>query len=38
MGKTPDFNKQIRDYYKLRDWDWNTGKPGKEKLEELELT
>lgn len=38
MGKTPDFNKQIREYYKLRDWDWNSGKPSRKKLQELGLT
>lgn len=27
----------LPDYYKLREWDWETGYPTKEKLQELGL-
>ncbi|MCX7981588.1 MAG: aldehyde ferredoxin oxidoreductase family protein [Syntrophales bacterium] len=31
-GKTPDLEIMLREYYSYRDWDWETGKPKKEKL------
>lgn len=37
LGNVPDFDKQLREYYKYRRWDWPSGKPTREKLEELEL-
>ena len=37
LGNVPDFDKQSREYYKYRKWDWLSGKPTREKLEELEL-
>ena len=37
FGNVPDFDKQLREYYKYRRWDWLSGKPTREKLEELEL-
>jgi aldehyde:ferredoxin oxidoreductase len=33
----PDMDKMLREYYAYRSWDWETGKPSKEKLLELEL-
>jgi len=27
----------LREYYQARGWDWDTGKPSREKLEELGL-
>jgi len=38
LGNVPDFDKQLREYYRHRQWDWLSGKPTKEKLKELELT
>ncbi|HDN73959.1 MAG TPA: hypothetical protein ENG16_02910, partial [Archaeoglobus sp.] len=29
--------KLLKEYYEARSWDWETGKPRKEKLEELGL-
>ena len=39
LGKadTIDLNPMLKEYYKLRGWDYETGKIKKEKLEELEL-
>ena len=37
LGNVPDFDKQLREYYEHRRWDWLSGKPMKEKLQELEL-
>ncbi len=34
-GHTPDFETLLREYYAQRDWDWETGKPSREKLEKL---
>ena len=31
----PDMDKMLREYYAYRSWDWETGKPSKEKLLEL---
>ncbi|MEM2468182.1 MAG: aldehyde ferredoxin oxidoreductase family protein [Candidatus Jordarchaeales archaeon] len=36
-GKTPNMEELLKEYYKARKWDWETGKPTKEKLEELGL-
>jgi len=36
-GKSPDMDVLLREYYDFRKWDWNTGKPTKEKLVELGL-
>lgn len=36
-GKTPNMEVLLKEYYKFRKWDWETGKPTKEKLEELGL-
>jgi aldehyde:ferredoxin oxidoreductase len=36
-GYVPDFDGMIRAYYEIRGWDWDTGKPKKEKLLELGL-
>ncbi|MBD3215952.1 MAG: aldehyde ferredoxin oxidoreductase [Candidatus Lokiarchaeota archaeon] len=37
-GQVPDFNKLLSDYYKKRNWDWETGKPTRKILEELDLS
>jgi aldehyde:ferredoxin oxidoreductase len=37
-GKSPDMDTLLREYYEFRQWDWETGKPKKEKLIELGLT
>ncbi|MFX1259182.1 MAG: aldehyde ferredoxin oxidoreductase family protein [Promethearchaeota archaeon] len=36
-GKAPNLEIMLKKYYKYRDWDWETGKPKKEKLIELGL-
>ena len=36
-GVQPDLEVMLKDYYQYRGWDWETGKPGKEKLIELGL-
>lgn len=36
-GKVPDMDLLLKEYYKFRKWDWDTGKPSKEKLIELGL-
>jgi len=36
-GIEPDMEKMLREYYQFRGWDWETGRPTKEKLLELEL-
>jgi aldehyde:ferredoxin oxidoreductase len=36
-GKLPDMAVLLKEYYDFRKWDWNTGKPTKEKLLELGL-
>ncbi|MBI4763638.1 MAG: aldehyde ferredoxin oxidoreductase family protein [Deltaproteobacteria bacterium] len=36
-GKTPDMNLLLKDYYKYREWDWDTGRPTEKKLNELGL-
>jgi len=37
VGKSPDMDTMLREYYAFRKWDWETGKPTKEKLVELGL-
>lgn len=34
-GHVPDFELMMREYYAYRNWDWDTGKPSREKLEHL---
>jgi aldehyde:ferredoxin oxidoreductase len=36
-GTKPDMDLLLKDYYKYRKWDWNTGRPTKEALEETGL-
>jgi aldehyde:ferredoxin oxidoreductase len=36
-GKSPDMAVMLKEFYDFRKWDWNTGKPTKEKLLELGL-
>ncbi len=36
-GTTPDLELMLRDYYACRGWDWETGRPTREKLVELGL-
>lgn len=39
MGSTKgielNLEENLKTYYKLRNWDWETGKPTQEKLDEL---
>jgi aldehyde:ferredoxin oxidoreductase len=37
VGKSPDMETLLKDYYTFRKWDWATGKPSREKLVELGL-
>jgi aldehyde:ferredoxin oxidoreductase len=37
-GIRPDMEKMLKEYYRYRGWDWQTGKPTNEKLMELGLT
>ncbi|MHA1722624.1 MAG: aldehyde ferredoxin oxidoreductase C-terminal domain-containing protein, partial [Candidatus Baldrarchaeia archaeon] len=39
QGLTPrdQFEQALKEYYDIREWDWETGKPKKEKLKELGL-
>jgi aldehyde:ferredoxin oxidoreductase len=37
QGHVPDLELMLTEYYETRGWDPETGKPGREKLEELEL-
>ena len=37
MGKAPDFDKLKNYYYKVRNWDPQTGIPNKEKIRKLGL-
>ncbi len=34
-GNVPEFNLMLKEYYAARDWDWETGKPSREKLNAL---
>jgi aldehyde:ferredoxin oxidoreductase len=36
-GKSPDMAVMLKEFYDFRKWDWNTGKPTREKLLELDL-
>ncbi len=36
-GVVPAMDKMLREYYEYRSWDWETGRPSKEKLLELGL-
>jgi aldehyde:ferredoxin oxidoreductase len=36
-GKSPDMDRLLRDYYAFMKWDWDSGKPSREKLLELGL-
>lgn len=36
-GHLPNFDLMMREYYSFRDWDWETGKPSREKLEQLSM-
>jgi aldehyde:ferredoxin oxidoreductase len=36
-GQTPDMDRLLRDYYTVRDWDWRTGRPSRERLVGLGL-
>jgi len=36
-GRVPNINKMLQKYYEVRNWDHETGKPKKEKLEQLGL-
>jgi aldehyde:ferredoxin oxidoreductase len=31
-GRTPQLDKMLEEYYAERDWDWQTGKPSRQKL------
>jgi aldehyde:ferredoxin oxidoreductase len=37
QGHVPDLELMLREYYEARNWDLETGKPSRKKLEELEL-
>ncbi|MFX1564223.1 MAG: aldehyde ferredoxin oxidoreductase family protein [Promethearchaeota archaeon] len=37
-GLVPNLNRQLRDYYKFRDWSQKTGRPSSKKLAEVGLT
>jgi aldehyde:ferredoxin oxidoreductase len=36
-GSVPDMDLMLKEYYQFRKWDWETGKPSREKLIELGL-
>ncbi|MGE5140748.1 MAG: aldehyde ferredoxin oxidoreductase family protein [Rudaea sp.] len=36
-GHVPDFGLMLKEYYADRDWDWATGKPGKQRLSALDM-
>ncbi|HNS51368.1 MAG TPA: aldehyde ferredoxin oxidoreductase family protein [Anaerolineae bacterium] len=36
-GRTPKIEAMMKEYYAVRGWDWDTGKPTREKLESLGL-
>ncbi len=36
-GRTPRVDKMLEEYYAFRDWDWETGKPVRDKLVSLGL-
>jgi aldehyde:ferredoxin oxidoreductase len=35
--RVPDMDKMLREYYAYRSWDWETGRPSRDKLLELGL-
>ena len=37
QGHVPDLERMLKEYYEVRNWDWDTGKPSRDKLEELGL-
>jgi aldehyde:ferredoxin oxidoreductase len=37
-GHVPELEPMLREYYAARDWDWNTGKPRREKLVALGMS
>jgi aldehyde:ferredoxin oxidoreductase len=37
QGHVPNLELMLKEYYEIRDWDPETGKPSRDKLEELEL-
>jgi aldehyde:ferredoxin oxidoreductase len=37
MGRTPRMDMLLEEYYAVRDWDWRTGKPSRDKLVSLGL-
>lgn len=37
VGRSPDVETMLKEYYAFRKWDWKTGKPAEEKLLELGL-
>jgi aldehyde:ferredoxin oxidoreductase len=37
-GHQIDFEPMLREYYRVRDWDWDSGKPSRDKLHELGLS
>ena len=37
VGRSPDMEVMLKDYYRYRKWDWETGRPTREKLVELGL-
>jgi aldehyde:ferredoxin oxidoreductase len=37
VGKKPDMDLLLKDYYRYRQWDWKTGRPMEQKLKELDL-
>ena len=37
MGRTPRMHKLLEEYYTYREWDWETGKPSRDKLISLGL-
>jgi len=36
-GRRPRMDIMLPEYYRHRDWDWDTGKPSRQKLESLDL-
>ncbi|MBC8372423.1 MAG: aldehyde ferredoxin oxidoreductase, partial [Planctomycetes bacterium] len=36
-GHVPDLELMLREYYQAREWDWETGKPSREKLLALDM-
>jgi len=36
-GVKLDLDQNLRSYYRIRNWDWETGRPTEEKLKELRI-